>query len=291
MQKYGFRKALPFLLPATLVLGVFTFYPLVDALIQSFNRLPNPDHYELSLKTYQWLLHDASFISSVKNTLLFTAVTVPVSIAISLLISALLTSVTRLRVFFQTVYFLPYVTSAVAVAFTWGYLFNADYGLINMILNHVFGIASIPWIKDPQYAMSAVIIFGIWRSLAFNILILTTGMLSIDPQYYKAAKIDGADTATTFFKISLPLLSPILSYVFTIGLINAFKVFTEVYALIGSYARVYQANTMVFYIFDQLWVYKDYSLASAAAIVLLVIILVLTVFSRWLSAKTDYNAS
>ena len=116
-------------------------------------------------------------------------------------------------------------------------------------------------------------------------------MLSIDPQYYKAARVDGANNATTFFKITLPLLAPVVSYVFTIGLINAFRVFTEVYALIGSYARIYNANTMVFYIFDQLWVYKDYSLASAASVILLLIILVLTGFSRWLSRKTDYNAS
>lgn len=291
MKQQEIRKALPYLLPAFIVLLVFTFYPLANAFIQSFNRLPTPDKYDLSLKTYQWLLKDVTFINAIRNTLVYSFVTVPISIAISLMIAALLTSIQRLRVFFQTVYFLPYVTSAVAVAFTWGYLFNADYGLINLILGHLFGLAKIPWIKDPQYAMTAVMIFGIWRSLAFNVLILTTGMLSIDPQYYKAARVDGANNATTFFKITLPLLAPVVSYVFTIGLINAFRVFTEVYALIGSYARIYNANTMVFYIFDQLWVYKDYSLASAASVILLLIILVLTGFSRWLSRKTDYNAS
>ncbi|NLN83725.1 MAG: sugar ABC transporter permease [Firmicutes bacterium] len=288
MNDNSFKKAIPYLIPAIIVLTVFTFYPLFNAFVQSFNRLPNPDNYELSLKTYQWLFKDTTFLTAVKNTLVYSLVTVPISIAISLMIAALLTSINRLRVFFQTVYFLPYVTSAVAVAFTWGYLFNADYGLINQIMHNVFNLPKIPWLRSPDYAMSAVMIFGIWRSLAFNVLILTTGMLSIDPQYYKAARVDGANNATTFFKITLPLLAPVVSYVFTIGLINAFKVFTEVYALIGSSARVYKANTMVFYIFDQLWVYKDYSLASAAAIILLLIILVLTAFSRWLSAKTDY---
>ena len=114
----------------------------MSALVQSFNRLPTADQYDLSLKTYQWLFKDATFINAIRNTLMYSLITVPVSIGISVMIAALLTSVERFRAFFQTVYFLPYVTSAVAVAFTWGYLFNADYGLINLILGHLFGYAS-----------------------------------------------------------------------------------------------------------------------------------------------------
>jgi len=286
--KYPVLKAIWYILPALVVLTVFTYYPLADAIVQSFNRHKTPDNYEFSTKTYEWLFNDKSFHTALRNTLLYTAVVTPGSLAISILISSLLVSIRKLRSFFQTVYFVPYVTSAVAVAFTWSYLFNSNYGLINMTLTNVFGMSRINWLTDPNIVNYTVMIFGIWRSLAFNILILTTGMLSIDPQYNKAAQVDGASTFTTFWRITLPLISPVIAYLFTIGLINSFKVFNEVYALIGDRSRSLGANTLVIYIFDMIWVYRDYSLAAAAAVILLLIVLSLTAFSRWVAARTNY---
>ena len=267
---------------------VFTYYPLGDAVVQSFNRNRTPDNYEFSTKTYEALFRDTSFRTAFRNTLLYTAVVTPASLVISLLIAALLVSINKLRGFFQTLFFMPYVTSAVAVAFTWSYLFNSNYGLINLILGNFFGIAKINWLTDPKVVNTTVMIFGIWRNLAFNTLILTTGMLSIDPQYFKAAKVDGASTWTTLRRITLPLLSPTIAYLFTMGLINSFKVFNEVYALIGDRSGSLGANTLVIYIFDQIWASRDYSLAAAAAVVLLVVVLVLTAFSRYVSSKTSF---
>ena len=288
VQKYPFLKAVWYILPALIIMTVFTYYPLADAVVQSFNRNPHPSNYEFSTKTYEWLFKDKNFHTAFRNTLLYTAVVTPGSLVISILIASLLVSVKKLRSFFQTIYFIPYVTSAVAVAFTWSYLFNSSYGLINMVLVNIFGLSKINWLTDPKIVNYTVMIFGVWRNLAFNILILTTGMLSIDPQYYKAAQVDGASTLTTFRRITLPLISPVIAYLFTIGLINSFKVFNEVYALIGDRSRSLGANTLVIYIFDQIWVSRDYSLASAAAVVLLLVVLALTAFSRWVSARTNY---
>lgn len=288
MQQNQFKRAIWYILPALVIMVIFTFYPLADAIVQSFNRFKTPEKYEFSLATYQALFKSEAFRVAFRNTVLYTAVVTPVSLIISILIASVLASIKKLRSFFQTVFFIPYVTSAVAVSFTWAYLFNTNFGLINMILENVFGMDKIRWLTSPDYAMTAVIIFGIWRSLAFNILLMTTAILSIDPQYYQAAKVDGADGVTSFFKITLPLVSPTIAYLFTIGLINAFKVFNEVYAFIGPNSRAVNANTLVVYIFDQIWVARDYSLASAAAVILLLFVLALTILSRWVSAKTNF---
>ncbi|MCL2498196.1 MAG: sugar ABC transporter permease [Symbiobacteriaceae bacterium] len=288
MSNAGFKQAIWYLLPALVVMAVFTYYPLGNAIVQSFNRNRSPDNYELSLKTYEYLINDRDFKVALRNTFLYTAVVTPVSIAISILIASMLVSIQRLRTFFQTIFFIPYVTSAVAVAFTWAFLFNTDRGLVNLFLGNLFHLPKIRWLTDPNVANYTVIIFGIWRSLAFNILILTTGMLSVDPQYYKAAQVDGASATTAFVRITLPLISPVIAYLFTIGMINAFKVFNEVYTLIGNLSRSVSAHTLVVYIFDAVWRARDYSLASAASVVLLLVVLVLTAFSRWVSSKTNF---
>ena len=288
MHNNQFRRAIWYLLPAIIVMVVFTFYPLVDAVIQSFNYNRTPDNYLFSIKTYQALFRHAEFRMAFRNTVLYTFVVTPISLIIAIGISSILASIKWLRSFFQTIFFIPYVTSAVAVAFTWAYMFNTNFGLVNMVLTNILKMNAIPWLTHPDYAMIAVIIFGVWRSLAFNILLMTTAILSIDPQYYKAAQIDGATGFAAFKSITLPLVSPTIAYLFTIGLINAFKVFNEVYAFIGPTSRAVNANTMVIFIFDQLWVSRDYSLASAASVVLLLFVLVLTAFSRWVAGKTNF---
>ena len=288
MQENQFRKAIWYILPALLVMLVFTYYPLAQAVVQSFNRLRTPDVYEFSFKTYEWLFNDRDFQTAFRNTVMYTAVVTPVSVAISIFIASLLVSIKKLRGLFQTIFFVPYVTSTIAVAFTWAYIFNTNNGLLNLLLKNLFDMTAIPWLTSPNYANYTVMIFGIWRSLAFNILILTTAILSIDPQYYKAAQIDGATPRTTFFKITMPLISPTVAYLITIGMINSFKVFNEVYALIGNNSRAVKAQTLVVYIFDQIWVARDYSLAAAAAVILLLFVLVLTAFSRWVTGKTNF---
>ena len=283
-----FRRAVPYILPAFIIMLVFTYYPLGDAIVQSFNRNRHPSDYEFSLATYRWLLNDREFQTAFRNTMIYTAVVTPASVLISMMIAGVLVNIRRFRALFQTIFFVPYVTSAVAVAFTWAYLFNTHNGLVNLIRMNLFGLPRVAWLTDPSIVNNTVIVFGIWRGLAFNILILTTAMLSIDPQYYRAALVDGSEGRTTFFRITVPLISPVIAYLLTIGLINSFRVFNEVYALVGERSRSLRANTLVIYIFDQVWVARDFSLAAAASVVFLIVILALTAFSRWVAAKTSY---
>ena len=161
------------------------------------------------------------------------------------------------------------------------YLTNLMYyiTLINFILGKV-GISPINWLNDPKYAMIALIIFAVWKSLAFNTLILTTGIASINPQYYQAAKIDQATSGTIFRKITVKLVSPMIAYTYVISLIAAFKVYTEVYVLFGGRTLDGAVSTVVRYIIDRFYGDQDFPLAFAASVVLLIIILTVTLVQK-----------
>ena len=188
----------------------------------------------------------------------------------------------KVRGIFQSIYFLPYVTSLVAIGVVWSWLFNSEYGIINYLLGLV-GINPVNWLNDPKYAMLALIIFAVWKSLAFNTLILTTGIASINPQYYQAAKIDQATDGTIFRKITIKLVSPMIVYTYIISLIAAFKVYTEVYVLFGGRTLDGAVSTVVRYIIDRFYGDQDFPLAFAAAVVLLLIILTVTFVQRTIS--------
>ena len=234
----------------------------------------------INLANYIELFSDDVFVKALTNTSIYVVFVVPVSIILSLVLAVLINDTVRAKPVFQTIYFLPYVTSVIAIGIVWSWIFNSNYGLLNYILSF-FGIPSIPWLNDPRYALAALIIFSIWKSLAFNILIFLAGLQSISPEIYQAARIDSTPRTRVFFKITVPQLKPILVYAFLMGLINAFKVYNEVFSLFQSKAGpANSAITVVYYIYDKFYNSNDYGVASAAAVVLFVIILALTMLQR-----------
>ena len=272
-------KAYLYLLPSILILTVFTIYPLIKAIVMSFQ-----EGYSIidgiNLANYIELFSDDVFVKALTNTSIYVVFVVPVSIILSLVLAVLINDTVRAKPVFQTIYFLPYVTSVIAIGIVWSWIFNSNYGLLNYILSF-FGIPSIPWLNDPRYALAALIIFSIWKSLAFNILIFLAGLQSISPEIYQAARIDSTPRTRVFFKITVPQLKPILVYAFLMGLINAFKVYNEVFSLFQSKAGpANSAITVVYYIYDKFYNSNDYGVASAAAVVLFVIILALTMLQR-----------
>ena len=204
-----------------------------------------------------------------------------ISVFLSLIIANTLANLKneKIRGFFQSVYFLPYVTSLVAIGIVWSWLFNSEYGIINNILTSI-GFEPIRWLTDSRYAMIALIIFAVWKSLAFNTLILTTGIASINPQYYQAAKIDQASNGTIFRKITVKLVSPMIVYTYIISLIAAFKVYTEAYVLFGDTTLNGSVSTVVRFIIDSVYKGGNYPLAFAASVILLVIILSVTMVQK-----------
>lgn len=286
-------KAWLYLLPAILFLGVFMLYPLVDVLIYSFEEGYNSasgTSFGTGFYNYSYVLHDAYFLQALKNTFILVAVTVPLSTALSLLISLALSSINKLRELFQTVYFLPYVTNTLAVGLVFMILFaKTDHtvGLINYVIG-IFGISPVDFIEGPYAAKMLVLcLYTIWVVMPFKILILTSALASVNRNYYNAAKVDGTSKLRIFTKITLPMISPTLFYLIVTGFIGAFKAYSDAVAIFGTELNNAGMNTIVGYVYDMLYSegggYPSY--ASAAAIILFLIVLTITCINLMISKK------
>ncbi len=286
-------KAWLYLLPAIIFLGVFMVYPLIDVFIYSFEEGYNSasqTFFGTGLYNYSYVLHDPYFLQAVKNTFILVIFTVPISTGLALLISVGLNSIKPLRDLYQTVYFLPYVTNTLAVGLVFMILFKKtpySDGLVNMVIN-MFGGSSVDFIDGPYWAKMFVLCFyTVWVVMPFKILILTSALVSVNKDYYKAAKIDGTSKLRIFTKITLPMISPTLFYLIITGFIGAFKAYSDAVALFGTNLNAAEMNTIVGYIYDMLYGnsggYPSY--ASAAAIILFAIVLTITCINLLVSKK------
>lgn len=286
-------KAWLYLLPALLFLGVFMVYPLIDVFIYSFEEGYNSasqTYFGTGLYNYSYVLHDTYFLQAVKNTFLLVIITVPVSTCLALLIALGLSSIRPLKEMFQTIYFLPYVTNTLAVGLVFMILFKKTAysdGLINVLL-HWFGAGPVDFIDGPYWAKMFVLCFyTVWIVLPFKILILTSALASVDQNLYKAAKVDGTSSMRIFIKITLPMISPMIFYLVITGFIGAFKAYSDSVALFGTDLNAAGMNTIVGYVYDMLYGegggYPSY--ASAAAIILFVIVLTITCINLLVSRK------
>lgn len=282
-----------YLLPAFLFLGVFMIYPLIDVFVYSFEEGYNSasqTFFGTGTYNYSYVLHDPYFLQALKNTFLLVIITVPLSTLFALLISAALSSIKKLRELFQTIYFLPYVTNTLAVGLVFMILFKKtaySEGLINLLINWVGG-PSVDFIDGPYWAKMFVLCFyTIWVVMPFKILILTNALSSVNPMYYNAAKVDGTSPFRIFYKITLPMISPMLFYLIITGFIGAFKAYSDAVALFGTDLNAAEMNTIVGYVYDMLYGdsggYPSY--ASAAAIILFAIVLTITCINLLVSKK------
>ena len=282
-----------YLLPASLFLGAFLVYPLIDVFIYSLEEgynFASQTYMGVGTYNYAYVLHDSYFLQALKNTFILVMITVPLSTGIALLISLGLVSIKKIRNFYQTVFFLPYVTNTLAVGLVFMILFKKtpySEGMINLLLNFV-GMNSIDFMDGPYWAKMFVLCFyTIWVVMPFKILILTSALLSVNPLYYSAAKVDGTNRFRTFYKITLPMISPSLFYLIITGFIGAFKAYSDAVALFGTDLNTAGMNTIVGYVYDMLYGnsggYPSY--ASAAAIILFVIVLTITCINLLVSRK------
>ena len=282
-----------YLLPAIAFLGVFMVYPLIDVVVYAFEEgfnFASQTYKGVGWYNFSYVLHDPYFLQAVKNTFILVIITVPLSTGFALLISLGLNSIKPLKNFFQTVYFLPYVTNTLAVGLVFMILFKKTAytdGLVNLIINW-FGAESIDWIDGPYWAKMFVMCFyTIWVVMPFKILILTSALASVNQDYYKAAKIDGTSKSRIFFRITLPMISPMIFYLVITGFIGAFKAYSDEVAIFGTDLNVAGMNTIVGYVYDMLYGdsggYPSY--ASAAALILFLIVLTITVINLMVSRK------
>ena len=285
-----------YLLPAILFLGAFMVYPLIDVFIYSFEEGYNSasqTSYGTGLYNYSYVLHDPYFLQALKNTFLLVIITVPLSTGLALVISTALSSIKPLRSLFQTIYFLPYVTNTLAVGLVFMILFKkTPYtdGLVNLVIGW-FGKGPVDFIDGPYLAKMFVLCFyTIWIVMPFKILILTSALASVDRTYYNAARVDGTSRFRIFYKITLPMISPMLFYLVITGFIGAFKAYSDAVALFGTNLNAAGMNTIVGYVYDMLYGdsggYPSY--ASAAAILLFCIVLTITCINLLVSRRHVY---
>ena len=290
-------KALLFLAPAMILLGVFTFYPIFNAfrlvIYEGYNQVDGTitgytvfGNIITVLTEDNFLLPSSHTSSSVLlNTFAIVFISVPIAIFIALFVATALSSIKPLKNLFQTIFFLPYVTNSIAIGLVFAYMFRSgESGLINKLIS-LFGIESMSWIeRGATYwkAMSVLIIYAVWSSLAFKIMVFLTGIQSIDKQYYQAASLDATPRGRVFRRITVPLISPMIFYIVITSVIGGFKTYSSVVAIFGDTGQPAGANfnlkTIVFYIYDYLnnATPGNLSLAAASSIVLFFFILILT---------------
>lgn len=282
-----------YLLPALVFLGVFLVYPLIDVCIYSLEEGYNSAsqvYYGVGGYNFAYVLRDPYFLQALKNTFILVAITVPLSTLIALVISVALSSVKKLRDFFQTVFFLPYVTNTLAVGLVFMILFKKtpySDGMVNLLLSW-FGAGPVDFIDGPYWAKMLVLcIYTVWVVMPFKILILTSALASVDETYYNAARVDGTPRWRRFTKITLPMISASIFYLVITGFIGAFKAYSDAVALFGTDLNAAGMNTIVGYVYDMLYGnsggYPSY--ASAAAIVLFSIVLTITCINLLVSKK------
>ena len=233
MKNKYFSKAWFYLFPALLVLGVFQIYPIIKSFLMGFYT----DFDYLEDVVYEWgfnnfsnLFHDSDFILAIKNTCVLTLFAAPLSILVSLIFAVLLNMNIHCRKIFQSIYFLPFVTSMVAVSIVWAWMLNKDYGLINSILA-VFGISKVAWLTNPKMTIPILVVLSVWKGLGYRVIIFLAGLQGIDKQYYQAARIDGAGALRRFFHVTIPFLRPTIFFLSVTTIIDIFKTFDEVYVM------------------------------------------------------------
>ena len=288
-------QAALYLLPVLVLLGIFSFYPIINSFrlvfLTGYNGMTGEYKGLTLFGNFAEVIKDPSFIipsattksTALINTGLIVIISVPLTIIISLVISVALASIKPLKGFFQTIYFLPYVTNALAVGLVFAYMFQATGGLVNRFLI-TFGIEGGSWIGvgAPYWkAMFVLILFSVWNGLAFKIMVFLSAIESIDKQYYQAASIDATPRFKQFTKITVPLISPSIFYILITSVIGSFKTYSSVVAIFGNEGKPpgadYHMKTIVFYIYDYFSNPDNMPLAAAASIVLFAIILLLTV--------------
>ena len=299
-------KAWLYLAPAIVLLLVFTVWPIINTLRMAFwddysimKDLGGSLDYKFGIKNFVKVINYQGFKDCLKNTLLLTVLTVPISTLLALLIAVCLNAIKPLQRLLQTIFFLPYVTNSIAIGMVFEAMFNIvgfgtnnpSFGIINNVLG-LFGVDPINWINagSGYWANIAVlVVYIVWNALPFKILILLGGLQSVNKLYYDAAKVDGTRRVRVFTRITVPLLSPMLAYVIITGFIGGFKEYSSIVGIFGEDMQAVggeSLNTMVGYIYDALG--NQEGRASAAALILFAIIFVVTMINLYVSKKKTH---
>ena len=258
---------------------VFYIWPFIQNFWFSFNDVNkfNVTHF-IGLDNYKQLIGDAEVWTTFGNTLKYVVFTVPIGLFLSICIAALLNAKIRGTSIYRTLYFLPSVTMAAAVAMVWKWVFNEKMGILNSVIAGLGG-ERVGWLTNPKTALFIVMLVGLWMSVGYNMIILLAGMQGIPKTYYEAASIDGAGGLAQFFKITIPLLTPSIFFVMITSIISGFQVFDVVYMMVLKSNPAYESTqTVVMLFYRQAFDYGYKGYAAAISILIFIAIMIVTIF-------------
>ncbi|MGL5712177.1 MAG: carbohydrate ABC transporter permease [Paraclostridium sp.] len=286
MKKLKYRaenspQAWLYLLPALIIIGVFNVLPLIKTFIMAMQKGTLNNLTFNGFKNFSIVLQDPKFHTAIANTATYAFIVVPIGLIISMFIAITIFEKIKNKGLFETIFFIPYLTSVIAIGIVFRFLLNGEYGFVNYLLGFI-NVGPINFLDDPNMSIATLIIFGIWSGLAFNIIILLSGLRTVDDNYYKVADMFGATKLEQFFKITLPQMIPIITFLLMVNFINAFKVYAQVFAIFnGKPGIAGSATTGVFYIFNKFYVEYRYGQGMAAAVILFLLILLFTLIQNY----------
>ena len=265
------------ILPNYLIYITFTLIPIIWTIVMSFTDYDLRNSHFVGVQNYIAIFKDQTFLRSIWNTVYYSLLTILPTIVLALLLALLLNRKIRGRGFFRTLFYLPNILSMVAVSMARSYLYNAQAGILNRMLNAV-GLPSIGWVTDTRWAMISVAIMAIWQSLGYNAVLYLSGLQGIPDYLYEAATIDGANGVQQFFSITIPSLKPTTFFIFVMACIHSFEVFGQVYILTQG-GPMNSTTTIAHQVYLNGFEYYKMGYASAEAVVLLVLIMIMTLIN------------
>jgi multiple sugar transport system permease protein len=269
-----------FLLPGLAFFFLFLAYPLAKGVQMSFYHwaiMPGKPNVFIGFENYIRAFQDTVFWVAFKNTLVYTLITVPGQMIFAMFVALLLNSISRGKVFFRALYYLPVVTSWVIVSLVFRYLFSSPEGLVNYYLVDVFHLTStpVPWLQQANTAMIPVLILGIWKGIGWSMIIYLAALQSMPKEIMEAGAIDGADEWHIFWKITMPLISPTIVFTLVMLIIGGFNVFTSVY-LITNGGPMQQTEVLLSYMYHQAFDFLDFGYGSAISVILAVLLIIMS---------------
>lgn len=284
-KKFIFRKewkwAYLFIAPmvlGTLIFGIIPIFFSIGLSLANWDGLGEITF--AGLDNFKKIFTDDKLQYEIRNTLVYTFTTVPITLLLSLGVSSLLNKGLKLTGMFRVIYFLPNVVMPVAVAMVWRWLLNSKVGIVNIFLKAI-GLPAPNWISDPDFILPSLIMISVWSGIGYNAIILLAGLQGISPELYEAAKLDGANGRQIFWRMTVPLLTPSLFFLSTMNIMNGMRVFDIVYTFIGKADQggpiVDASRTLVFGIYERAFSFLNMGEASAEAVLLFVMIMIVTV--------------
>ena len=283
-------RAFFYLLPALIIIVMFQFYPIIKSFLMGFytdfDYLTN-SVYEVGIDNFVHVSEDISFHKAIINTCVYAFIATPLGIIIALIFALILNSNIKFKKLFTNVFFLPFDTSTTAVAVVFRWMLNKDFGIVNAFLD-VLGMGKVSWLMDPNMTIPILVVLSIWKGLGYKIIIFLASLQNIDSRYNMAGRIDGASKFQRICHITIPILKPTILFLTTISLIESFKLFDEIYVLYGKKSGPLESGlTIVYYIFDKFYSHWEFSIASAAAFILFLIILIFTILQFIITKRKE----